>query len=54
MNTLFWISRYPEGDKEPFLQEVRKQLPTFTKPPFQIKKYSIHTGFTREALNFLA
>lgn len=49
---LLWIRDFPTGDSQPFLEEVRRQLPWWLER--QIAKNDSHTGFIRDALELLA
>lgn len=49
---LNWVRDFPEGDPQPFVEEVRRQLPVWTER--QIANHDTHTGFIREALDLLA
>lgn len=51
-SVLICIRNFPEGDTRPFIKEVRRQLPEWSKR--QIASHDTHTGFIREALDLLA
>jgi hypothetical protein len=49
---LIWIRDFPAGDAQPFLEEVRRQLPAWLER--QIANHDSHTGFICDALELLA
>lgn len=49
---LLWIRDFPAGDAQPFLEEVRRQLPVWLER--QIANNDSHTGFICDALELLA
>lgn len=49
---LLWIRDFPAGDAQPFLEEVRRQLPAWLER--QIANNDSHTGFICDALELLA
>ena len=48
---LIWTRDFPTGDSQPFLEEVRRQLPGWLER--QIANNDSHTGFIRDALELL-
>lgn len=51
-HVLYWVEAFPEGDAEPFVEEVRRQLPILNE--IKIGTHDSHTGFIGESLNLLA
>lgn len=51
-NILYWLKDFPGGDPQPFVEEIRHQLPEWSER--QIANHDTHTGFIREALDLLA
>jgi hypothetical protein len=49
---LLWIRDFPAGDSQPFLKEVRRQLPEWLERQFA--ENDSHTGFICDALELLA
>ena len=52
MHLLYWVLKRPDGDPQPFVEEIRRQLPEWSDR--QIANHDTHTGFIREALDLLA
>lgn len=51
-HVLNWIKVFPEGDTQPFVEEVRGQLKALNA--IQIATHDSHTGFIGASLNLLA
>ena len=41
-NILYWVKDFPDGDSQPFVEEVRRQLPEWSDR--QIANHTIHTS----------